>query len=151
MNTVKFDGAARSSSSEGPADGKTSKVIIVDVSDVLSHFEWADERLQENVLFEDVVSQAMNRRFNHVFKEFDEWLLTMRYLLAAYLQGDDLEDGISKLETIVDILADKLSSMRLYEAGRIRYRYLLKKDRLYLMSPAVYRSIVLSEVADAPF
>ena len=151
MNTVKFDEAVKSSSSDGLADGNAPKVIVVDVSDALSVFEWANQDVQDNIQFEDVVSQALSRRFDRLSRDFDQWLLAMRYLLSMYLRGDDLEEGIARLETVIDILVDKLSCMRAYQAGKIQYRYLLKKDRLYLLRPEIYRVIVLDEASDAPF
>lgn len=151
MNTVKFEEAVKSSSSEEIAAGSTAKIFIVDVSDVLDLFQWADEGLRDNVQFEDVIGQALRRRFDQTPGEFDEWLWAMRYLLEMYLRGDDLEEGIAKLEKIIDILVDKLSSLRLYQAGQLNYRYILRSDRLYLMPPSVYRTVVLSEALDAPF
>lgn len=151
MNTVKSEEVVKSSSSEELAAGKCSGIIIVDISDVLRLFQLADERLQDSVLFEDVINQALERRFDQTPGEFDVWLWTMRYLLEDQLSGDDLEEGIARLEMLIDIMADKLSTLRLYQAGKLRYRYLLRSDRLYLMQPATYKAIVLSEVMDAPF
>lgn len=148
MNTVKSERTTASSSCDGTASGEAPKVIILNIDDIQRLYDTPLESVMSFVDFDEVIKKALMHRPSSQHSDSQHWLMTMRSVLSAHT-GDDLEEAIHALETIIGMLVDKLSMHKLYRYGRLNYCHRVRGDQLHLIDAKLYYELISREFKDA--